>query len=248
MKSPCCLVVLLVLLVAPLHASGSKTDPAAKAPVASQKKIRILLVGDSTVTDKAGWGHGFKSLAGKNVQCFNHSKGGRSSKSYRDEGLWKKALKTKADYVLLQFGHNDQPGKGPKRETDPKTTYRENMARYIDEARAVGMKPILVTSLTRRRFVDGKIQCSLTDYVNTVRELAKEKKVPLVELYQRSIEQANRLGPKGCEKMEPKKSGKFDHTHLNRHGSKMVAELVVEELRKAVPELAPYFPSKESRP
>ena len=248
MKSSFSLVVLLSLFVAPLHACGSKTVSVAKPPASSQKKVRILLVGDSTVTDKAGWGHGFKSLAGKNVQCFNYAKGGRSSKSYRDEGLWKKALKTKADYVLFQFGHNDQAGKGPKRETDPKTTYRENMARYVDEARAAGMKPILVTSLTRRRFVDGKIQCSLTEYVNTVRELAKEKKVPLVELYERSIEQANRLGPKGCEKMEPKKNGKLDHTHLNRQGSKIVAELVVEELRKAAPELAPYFPSKESRP
>ncbi|MGD9127955.1 MAG: rhamnogalacturonan acetylesterase [Planctomycetia bacterium] len=243
MKLYVCFAVLLGLFLVPFQVYADKTADQ-EEPASPEKKVCILLVGDSTVTDHAGWGKGFKCLAGKQVKYLNHAKGGRSSKSYRDEGLWKKALKTKADYVLIQFGHNDQPGKGPKRETDPKTTYRKNMARYVDEARAAGMKPILVTSLTRRKFVDGKVQCSLTEYVNTVRELAKEKKVPLVELYQRSIDQANELGPKGCEKMEPKKNGKFDHTHLNKYGSKMVAGLVVEELCKVVPELDPYFPAK----
>lgn len=243
MKPYVCFAVLLGLFLVSIHVYADKTTDQ-KEPASPEKKVLILLVGDSTVTDHAGWGKGFKNLAGKQVQCLNYAKGGRSSKSYRDEGLWKKALETKADYVLIQFGHNDQPGKGPKRETDPKTTYRKNMARYVDEARVAGMKPILVTSLTRRKFVDDKIQCSLTEYVNTVRELAKEKQVPLVELYQRSIDQANELGPKGCEKMEPKKNGKIDHTHLNACGSKMVAGLVVEELCRVVPELRPYFPAR----
>ena len=208
------------------------------------EKVRILLVGDSTVTDHAGWGRGFKSLAGKSVECLNHAKGGASSKSYRDAGLWKKALKTKADYVLIQFGHNDQPGKGPARETDPKTTYRQNMARYVDEARDAGMTPILVTSLTRRTFVDGKVKSSLGGYVNAVRELAKEKKVPLVELHQPSIELANAIGPEECLKMGPTlKDGKPDRTHLNAYGSRMIAKIVIAELVKAVPELALHFPA-----
>lgn len=237
MKNYLLLVAVLGFIFAPFcaHAMDGKATK-------GEKKIRILLVGDSTVTDKSGWGTGFKSLANKSVECLNRAKGGRSSKSYRDEGLWKKALATKADYVLIQFGHNDQPGKGPKRETDPKTTYRKNMARYVDEAQAAGMKPILVTSLTRRNFVDGKIKSSLTEYVNAVRELAKEKKIPLIKLHERSIEQANKLGPKGYEKMEPKKKGgKPDHSHLNRYGSQVIGQLVVEELINAVPELTPHF-------
>ena len=52
--------------------------------------------------------------------------------------------------MLIQFGHNDQPGKGPERETSPETTFREYMSRYVDEARWAGSKPVLVTSLTRR--------------------------------------------------------------------------------------------------
>jgi lysophospholipase L1-like esterase len=58
--------------------------------------------------------------------------------------------------MLIQFGHNDMPGKGPERETDPKTTYRENLSRFVDEARAAGAQPILVTSIPRRNFRDGK--------------------------------------------------------------------------------------------
>ena len=82
----------------------------------------------------------------------NTAQNGRSSKSFRDEGHWATAIAAKGDYYLIQFGHNDQPGKGPERETDPATTFPANMARYVDEVRAIGATPILVTSLVRRTF------------------------------------------------------------------------------------------------
>ncbi|MFT3785555.1 MAG: GDSL-type esterase/lipase family protein [Tepidisphaeraceae bacterium] len=125
-------------------ALGAATEPTTK-PV----RLTIALVGDSTVTDHAGWGPGFASSLADDVRCVNFSASGRSSKSFRDEGKWKPVLELKPDYVLIQFGHNDQPGKGPERETDPKTTFRENMARYVDEARDAGIKPIIVTSIAR---------------------------------------------------------------------------------------------------
>src|SRR3979411_1426386 len=87
------------------------------------------------------------------------AKNGRSSKSFRDEGLWAPALAAKPNYILIQFGHNDVAGKGPDRETDPATTYRENISRYVDEARGAGAEPVLVTSIVRRNFtLDGKIK------------------------------------------------------------------------------------------
>jgi lysophospholipase L1-like esterase len=82
--------------------------------------MRILLVGDSTVTEDEGWGSGFRARLAPDAECVNHARGGRSSKSYREEGHWRAALSTGARYVLVQFGHNDQPGKGPERETDPR--------------------------------------------------------------------------------------------------------------------------------
>ena len=93
----------------------------------------IVLVGDSTVNDGGGWGYGFRQFVTPDVVVTNTAENGRSSKSFRDEGHWATALAAKGDYYLIQFGHNDQPGKGPQRETDPATTYTENMARYVDE-------------------------------------------------------------------------------------------------------------------
>src|SRR5947199_2443692 len=116
----------------------------------SLKPVRIVLVGDSTVNDEGGWGPGFRAYFGPRVEVVNLAKNGRSSKSFRDEGLWTPALTGKADYILIQFGHNDGPGKGPERETDARTTFRDNIARYAAEARAAGAKPVLVTSIVRR--------------------------------------------------------------------------------------------------
>lgn len=203
-------------------------------------KIRIVLVGDSTVASKSGWGDAFADLLEEKAKCFNEAQGGRSSKSFRDEGHWKRALDRRPAWVLIQFGHNDQPGKGPERETDPKASFRENLSRYVDETRAIGAQPILVTSLTRRNFANGRIVRDLAEYVEATKSVAAEKKVPLVDLNARSIEQAEKLGPKGLEPMEPwgKPAWTKDHTHLNKLGAKLVAPLVVEELRKVAPELA----------
>src|ERR1700710_542658 len=114
------------------------------------KGPHIVLVGDSTVNDRTGLGVGFKQFVSDGAVVTNMAQNGRSSKSFRTEGHWATALTLKGDYYLIQFGHNDEPGKGPDRETDPSTTFTENMGRYVDEARAMGAQPILVTSLVRR--------------------------------------------------------------------------------------------------
>jgi pectate lyase len=206
------------------------------------RKIRIVLVGDSTVSDNSGWGPGFQKLLKPEAECLNLARSGRSSRSFIDEGWWKKALAAKPDYVLIQFGHNDMPGKGPQRETDPKTTYPEFMARYLDEARAAGAKPILVTSLTRRHFTkEGQIRSDLVPYVEAVQKLAKEKTVPLVDLHARSIELLNQLGPEASAAFDPKGTARPDKTHLSAKGSEAMAKLVAEELRKVEPDLAKYL-------
>jgi exo-poly-alpha-galacturonosidase len=221
--------------------SNTPTAPSAAAVVPS-RKVRIVLVGDSTVTDKQGWGPGFKSFLTDRAECINAARGGRSSKSFINEGHWTKALALKGDYYLIQFGHNDEPGKGD-RSTDPNTTYREFMTRYIDDARAIGAKPVLVTSLVRRQWDksdSGKINSSLTPYVEAVDKLAKEKNVPLIDLHARSKELCQQWGKEKCWEFSPiKDSNQIDNTHLNAKGSVIFARLVVEELVKAVPELKP---------
>ena len=209
-------------------------------------KIKIVLVGDSTVTDNAGWGLGFKQFLTEGAVCTNVSQGGRSSESFRREGRWTNALALKADYYLIQFGHNNEPGK-PGRSTDM-PTFVSNMVSYVAEARAGGAKPVLVTPLTRRQWDrehPGKIKSSLAPYAAEVRKIAAEKHVPLVDLQARSIELCESLGPEKCLEFSPPKvvdgtnTGGFDGTHLNAKGHVLFARLVVNELRQACPELAP---------
>jgi pectinesterase len=209
-------------------------------------KVRIVLAGDSTVTDKQGWGPGFKALLRDDVECINLAKGGRSSKSFRNEGLWDQVLAAKPDFVLIQFGHNDEPGKGHERETDADTEYRANLRRYVAEARAAGATPVLVTSLTRRQFRDDdRIHSSLVPYVEVVKQVAAEMDVPLIDLHARSIELCERLGKDGCDReISPtKETGEYDRTHLNARGSELIGPLVADELRKAVPQLAVHIKS-----
>src|SRR3954453_16108570 len=118
----------------------------------ADRSIKVVLVGDSTVNDEGGWGAGFRASFGPEVQVVNLALNGRSSKSFRDEGAWGKVLAEKPNFVLIQFGHNDVAGKGPERETDPATTYRANLERYVEEVRVAGATPVLVTSIVRRNF------------------------------------------------------------------------------------------------
>lgn len=228
------------LLLANLH-SLRATDIAP----ASEPKIKIVLVGDSTVQDSSGWGLGFREFIDTNkVELINTARGGRSSMSFMKEGRWTNALALKADYYLIQFGHNNEPGK-PGRSTDM-ATFVANMNQYVDDTRAIGSKPILVTPLTRRQWDKenpGKIKSSLAPYSEEVRKIAAEKNVPLVDLQARSIELCESLGSEKCLEFSPIKivngTNVFDGTHLKPNGSVMFARLVVDELRKNVPELAP---------
>ncbi|MGV3662969.1 MAG: rhamnogalacturonan acetylesterase [Prosthecobacter sp.] len=226
---------LSLLLLVPSFATADVPPP---RPMA--KKI-VALAGDSTVTDAAGWGAAFaKLLNPATAECKNFAGGGQSTKSFRDSKKWQQVLDAKPNVVLIQFGHNDMPGKGPHRETDPATTYPENLGRYIDEARAIGAEPIIVTSLTRRLFLEGKIRGELKPYAEAAIKVATEKKVPLVDLFARSVALHEKMGEKESDSFNPpgKKKDNSDRTHLNAHGAQVVAGIIAEELRKVAPEVA----------
>ena len=165
------------------------------------RAIKIVLIGDSTTAVLGGWG---PSFCGWHVTsfaaCINLARGGRSSGNYRAEGSWALAMdEIKSGgftdtYVLIQFGHNDQPGK-PGRSTDLATEFPVNMKRYVDEVRAAGGKPILVTPLTRRQFKDGKLQDDLGPWADAVRKVAAETNTPLVDLHARSQAAVQAMGP-----------------------------------------------------
>jgi lysophospholipase L1-like esterase len=165
------------------------------------KAVKIVLVGDSTTAVLGGWG---PSFCGWHVTsfaaCINLARGGRSSGNYRSEGSWALAMDEIrsggfADtYVLIQFGHNDQPGK-PGRSTDLATEFPANMKRYVEEVRAAGGKPILVTPLTRRQFKDGKLLDDLGPWADAVRKVAADTQTPIVDLHARSQAAVQAMGP-----------------------------------------------------
>jgi pectinesterase len=233
------IVVSGLFLVCSVH-----TFRAAEVSPPGARKIKIVLVGDSTVQDSSGWGLGFRQFLDTNeVELINIARGGRSSMSFMREGRWTNALALKGDYYLIQFGHNNEPGK-PGRSTDM-ATFISNMTQYVDDALAIGAKPILVTPLTRRQWDKenpGKIKSSLAPYAEEVRKIAAAKNVPLVDLQARSIELCESLGREKCYEFSPVKTvngtNTFDGTHLKPNGSVMFARLVVDELRKNAPELA----------
>src|SRR5437764_3472201 len=205
------------------------------------RAIRIALAGDSTMTEKSGYGTGLKSHIAESAAFLNAARGGRSSKSFAAEGHWAELLRHKPTHVLIQFGHNDQPGKGLDRETTL-DQYRANLGRYVDEARAAGATPILVTPLTRRNFTaDGRIRSDLAPWAEATKSVAAEKNVALIDLHAKSIELLERLGPAAAVAVSPVKTdGTIDKTHLDAEGSALFGALVANELRRVVPELAPY--------
>jgi len=163
------------------------------------------------------------------VKFINLAVSARSSKSFRTEGRWREALAFKPDYIFIQFGHNDCPGKGLHRETDPNTTYADNLRQYIQEARAIHAVPILVTPMERRVFKpDGRrIALSLKAYAEAVRRVAKETQTPVIDLHRRSVELFERLGDKGGMVLN---STPGDRTHFSEKGARLLASFIVEDL------------------
>ena len=216
----------------------------ASAAVLPAQQIKVVLVGDSTVNDEGGWGTGFRASLDSGVQVVNLALNGRSTKSFRDEGHWAPALAEKADYILIQFGHNDVPGKGADRETDAATSYRDNLARYIGEARAAGAQPILVTSIVRRVFgPDGTFKPdSLVPYAAAARAVAAGLNVPVMDLYELTRRQTERLGPAGSAKLNAvTKDDKPDTTHLGPEGRKLIGILAAREFVRVVPSAASHL-------
>jgi lysophospholipase L1-like esterase len=174
--------------------------------------------------------------------------GGRSSKKFIEEGRLTKALALKGEYYLIQFGHNDESAKDDSK-TDPKTTYRESLSKYIDEIRANGSKPVIVTPLCRRQWDPNdpnKIKPVLAPYAEAAKAVAAEKKVPVIDLHARSKELYEKLGKdKANELAALKDDGSIDNSHLNSNGIAAIGKIIAEELIKVEPDLKPCFRSEQ---
>jgi lysophospholipase L1-like esterase len=176
------------------------------------KPIRVIMIGDSTMTDKSGYGVGFCAQFKPEVTCVNLSRGGRSSKSYRVEGLWDKAMeliKTPkgADgttyaktYVWIEWAHNDGSPK-PERHTDIVTEFPLNMRKYGEEIQAAGAVPIFATPLTQRWFKNGKLQPDLLPWSTAIKLIARDKGWEVVDFYAASQKAVQDMGLPAANRM-----------------------------------------------
>ena len=224
-------------------------------PSEPRKQIKVALAGDSTVASYSakhhyqGWGWALGECFDDRVTIVNHAKGGRSSKSFRAEGLWDKVLDEEADYVVIQFGHNDNRGKGPERETDPAPAgdYRDNLKRYVGEARDAGAVAILVTPPTRRTFADdGSIVSNEPNnaYADAMRAVASDLDCPLVDLNELTKQLFERMGAEHTDWLQPD----GDTTHFTPTGARRIAAIVTEKLLERRPELRRFVVSESLIP
>jgi len=235
--------------------------PTARAKVVSvapapSSTVRIFLAGDSTMTDQAnepyvGWGQAFPLFIGERAVIANHAESGRALRSFQGEHRLDKILSQlrKDDFVLIQFGHNDQKEKGEG--VGAFTTYAKRLRDYLDAIQAKGGKPVLVTAVARRRFDDkGQVTESLGDFPEAVRRVAKERSIPLVDLNTSSKQVYQALGVEKSKlallhfpaKTFPGQTDPLrDDTHFSAYGAYEMARCVTEGIRQGVPELAAFL-------
>ncbi|QKJ29569.1 rhamnogalacturonan acetylesterase [Mucilaginibacter mali] len=217
--------------------------------------ITVYMAGDSTMADKdvrtypeTGWGMPFKFYFDKTVTVVNVAKNGRSTKSFITEGLWQSIVdKLKAgDYVLVQFGHNDEVP--TKKTATTETEFHDNLVRYVTETRAKQAIPILLTPVARRKFdANGKVQGTHDVYSEIVRKVAAEQKVPLIDHDRESQALLQTLGPESSKllynHLQPGENpnypdGKIDDTHFSETGARKMAQIVLNDIKALKLDLA----------
>lgn len=217
------------------------------------QKTTIYTIGDSTMADKikpnenpeTGWCQVLPSFFELNLVAIdNRAVNGRSTKSFINEKRWDSVYNSlkPGDYVFIQFGHNDAKVADSTRYTNPHTTYRHNLIRFVTETRAKGAIPILFSSIARRNFNEqGVLIGTHGDYPLETRLVAQEYQVPFIDLeyFSEHLEQSY-----GVEKSKELHlyfkagehpyypEGKSDDTHLSRKGATEIATIAVRELKK----------------
>ena len=220
------------------------------------KKITIWMIGDSTMAIKetkaypeTGWGMPFVYFWDSSVSIENRAKNGRSTRSFIEEKLWLPVNENmkEGDFLFIQFGHNDESKEKVERYTSPED-FKKNLEIYVQSARDKKVTPVLITPVSRRNFDNvGNIKQTHLLYSDVVRQLAKEQHIILIDLdeksrtlYQQFGDEYSKLLFMHLDSLEHPNypAGRKDNTHFNELGARKIAELVLEEIKKQIPDLA----------
>ena len=209
----------------------------------------VFMAGDSTMSIKAikdypetGWGVPFAVFFDESVVVENLARNGRSTRTFIEEGRWQTILDRlqQGDFVIIQFGHNDESEHKADRYTTP-AQYKANLTRFIRETRAKSASPLLLSPITRRYFDDkGNIKHT-HPYAPLSREVAGAEQVDFIDMEAITRVYFQQLGDNGSAMrflhiapgLHPNyPNGVRDDTHLNQLGAREVAQLVLKELKK----------------
>ncbi|GAB2969181.1 rhamnogalacturonan acetylesterase [Hymenobacter coalescens] len=211
------------------------------------QKTTIYLIGDSTIAQKVrpvfpetGWGMPLATFFDTTVVVDNRAQNGRSTRTFLAENRWQPIVDAlrPGDYVLIQFGHNDESEAHPDRYTSPED-YRRNLVKFVTETRARKATPVLITPVTRRKFKDGRQQETHVAYSAATMEAARAQKTPLIDLDRLSRELLQQFGEENSKllflQLQPGDHpnypyGKNDNTHFSELGARKMAQLVVSQI------------------
>jgi lysophospholipase L1-like esterase len=227
---------------------------------AAPAQITVYLAGDSTCANKTldkrpetGWGEMLQQYFDPGrVKIENHAQNGRSTKTFISEGRWQAIIdKLNArDFVFVQFGHNDESKDKGDRYTPP-DAYRANLIRFIGEVRAKKANIVLLTPVMRRRFdKDGKFVDTHGEYPDIVRAVAKEDRVPLIDMHRKSEAVIKRYGVEGSRvlflQLKPGENSNYpngieDNTHFRPTGAEEMARLAIEGVKENKLKLRKYL-------
>lgn len=202
----------------------------------------VVLVGDSTMADWAkekparGWGQLLPEYLTDDVRVVNLAVCGMSTKTFPDTGNWQKALASGARYMLIQFGHNDSHAPDKPESTKADGEFSTNLERFVTEARAAGITPILITPVHRRMYgADGKPSTELAPYAAATKRVAEKMNVPLIDLYAVSGEYFEKLGEAGSVGITVSDA---DRSHFTEQGARQIAGFVAAGFKATSPEAA----------
>ncbi|KAJ3004112.1 hypothetical protein HKX48_001416 [Thoreauomyces humboldtii] len=205
-------------------------------------KLSFFLAGDSTVAPGSGWGDDFCSLVVPSFgSCLNEGVGGTTTVSYRAGGHWaalldgvkSAAAKGEAPIASFQFGHNDQKAEA----NISLALYSTNLGQFVDDVRAVGGTPVVVTSLARRTFTtDNVLVDILGPWARAAAKVATGKGAKYLELHDTSFAYVRSIGNVAAQRLDFVPG---DMTHLNRDGGIVFGRLVGDLWKKSQPDTRP---------
>ncbi|HEX4342150.1 MAG TPA: rhamnogalacturonan acetylesterase [Verrucomicrobiae bacterium] len=218
----------------------------------------LFLIGDSIVKTGTGngergpWGWGYEIIPmfdAAKIHVYNEGLGGRSSRSYIEEGAWAKILPRieRGDFVMLHFGHNDAknsenypdrttvPGNGDEaQEIESPVTHQKEMIhsygwylrQYVRDVQAKGATAIVCSSVPRDTWIDGKIKRGFDGYAQWAADAAKMSGAFFID--------ANTLAANRYDALGQVQTAKCfaDNQHTTKAGARVNAESVVEGLKQ----------------